>query len=72
LPAVPGRGEVTLYMERHMNDALSTYFNEVQRHLDDIGQPAILTADERDIVDDYATQEFGAKECAERIAQARS
>lgn len=54
-----------------MNDASSTYFTEVQCHLDDMGHSTTLTADERDIVDDYATQEFAAKVCAEQIAQER-
>jgi hypothetical protein len=55
-----------------MNDASGTYFAEVQRHLDEIGQPVALSADERDIVDDYATQDFGARECADQIARART
>jgi hypothetical protein len=55
-----------------MNDASSIYFAEVQRHLDDIGQPVALSVDERDIIDEYATQEFGAKECAAHIARART
>lgn len=54
-----------------MNDASSSYFTEVQRHMDDMGQSAPLTLDERDIVDDYAAQEFGAFECATRIAHHR-
>jgi hypothetical protein len=55
-----------------MNEASSNYFTEVQHHLNEIGQPVVLTADERDIVDDYATQEFGAKACAEKIASTRA
>lgn len=55
-----------------MNHVSSAYFTEVQRHLADMGQSATLTADERDIVDDYATQDFGAKACAEQIAQDRA
>lgn len=55
-----------------MNDASSIYFAEVQRHLNEIGQSVVLTADERDVVDDYATQEFGARECALQIERARS
>lgn len=55
-----------------MNDASSIYFAEVQHHLNEIGQPVALTADERDIVDDYATQEFGARECAVQIGRQRT
>jgi hypothetical protein len=63
--------EGLLSIGEKMNDASSSYFTEVQRHLDDMGQSATLNADERDIVDDYATQEFGARECAVQIANDR-
>jgi hypothetical protein len=59
-------------MDKNMNDASSIYFAEVQRHLNEIDQSVVLTADERDVVDDYATQEFGARECALQIERARS
>lgn len=55
-----------------MNEASSTYFTQVQNHLNEMGQSSSLTADERDIVDDYATQDFGAKQCAEQIAGERT
>ncbi|WP_211284445.1 hypothetical protein, partial [Mycobacterium paraseoulense] len=55
----------------NMNNASSSYFTEVQRHLDDLGHSVTLNADERDIVDDYAAQEFGARECAVQIANDR-
>lgn len=55
-----------------MSHASPLYFTAVQRRLDELGQSVSLTADERDIVDDYATQEFGAEACAEHIAQART
>jgi len=54
-----------------MNDASSTFFTEVQGYLNEMNQSPTLTADERDIVDDYATQEFSAKACADHIAQER-
>jgi hypothetical protein len=66
------QGTMPLQSGENMTDAPTTYFTYVQRHLDDMNQPITLTADERDIVDDYATQEFGAKACAEQIAQERS
>ena len=53
-------------------NASSTFFAEVQSHLDEMGQPVSLSADERDIVDEYADQEFGAKECAADIAKERA
>lgn len=55
-----------------MSDASSTYFTEVQNHLNEMGQSPSLTADERDIVDDYASQEFGTEACAEQIAGERT
>lgn len=55
-----------------MTNASSAYFTDVQAHLDELGQSVTLTADERDIVDDYATQEFGARECADLIANERT
>lgn len=53
-----------------MNEA-SAYFTAVQEQLHMIGQSPILTADERDILDEYEDNEFGAKECAEHIARTR-
>ncbi|MFC5550162.1 hypothetical protein [Massilia aerilata] len=70
--ALGGRRNSTSTSEINMNDASNAFFAEVQRNLDDMGQPVVLTADERDIVDDYATQDFGAKECAEQIARERT
>lgn len=55
-----------------MNDASTTFFAQVQNLLNGMGHSPILTADERDIVDDYATQDFGAKQCAEQIAGERT
>jgi len=69
---VGGRGKSNFNSEKHMNEASSTYFTQVQNHLNEMGQSSSLTADERDIVDDYATQDFGAKQCAEQIAGERT
>lgn len=54
-----------------MDQASSEFFSEVQRNLDEMGQSTVLTVDERDIVDDYAQQEFSAKECAVHISKQR-
>jgi hypothetical protein len=54
-----------------MNQQPTDYFTQVQQNLDEMGQSGLLTADERDIVDDYEAQEFGAKQCAEHIANNR-
>lgn len=55
-----------------MSQESSLYFAEVQRQLDELGQAVTLTADERDIVDDYAAQNFGPEACASHIAKART
>lgn len=55
-----------------MSHASTDYFTAVQRHRDDLGQSVAPTADERDIVDDYATQEFGSEACAAHIAKERT
>lgn len=55
-----------------MNQTTSNFYSDVQRNLDQLGQEAALSADERDIVDDYANQDFGALQCAEHIAKARA
>lgn len=52
--------------------ASTNYFTDVQRRLAELGEPVALTADECDVIDDYANQDFGAKECADRIAQDRN
>lgn len=52
-----------------MSEASSQYFTEVLHHLSELGQPVAMTADERDIVDDYAAQDFGAEACASYITQ---
>jgi hypothetical protein len=70
--ALGSSGNLPFLYGKNMNDASSTYFAEVQRHLDEIGQPVALSAEERDIVDDYATQDFGSRECAVHIARART
>ena len=54
-----------------MSQASSAYFTAVQKRLDETGHDVTLTADERDIVDDYALQEFGAEACADHIAKER-
>ena len=54
-----------------MNQTSSNYFTSVQQHLDSMGQSVTLTADERDIVDDFATQEFSADACAIHIMRNR-
>lgn len=55
-----------------MSLVTTEYFTAVQRHLDEMGQTATLTADERDLIDDYETQQFGAEACAAHIAQERA
>jgi hypothetical protein len=55
-----------------MNRESDDFYTEVQRNLDQIGHSANLTDDERDIVDDYESQQFGAKECADHIARGRT
>jgi len=54
-----------------MSEAVTTYFNDVQRKLHEMNESANLSADERDVVDDYEQQGFGSKECAQSIAVAR-
>jgi hypothetical protein len=50
----------------------SNYFTAVQRQLVELGQTPNMTADERDIVDDYEEQEFGVNACAEHLAKQRA
>jgi hypothetical protein len=54
-----------------MNTQASNYFAEVQRNLDSMDHSTVLTADERDIVDDYEAQDFSPEACASHIAQCR-
>lgn len=54
-----------------MNLQPSDYSSDVQRNLDQMGLPTALTANERDIVNDYERQDFGAKECAMHFSKQR-
>lgn len=52
-------------------DQESTYFAAVQAQLHCLGQAPAMTADERDLADDYEQQQFGVAVCAADIAKAR-
>lgn len=54
-----------------MNEITLDYFSKVQLELVRLGQNHSLTADERDVIDDYESQEFGAEVCAADIAKRR-
>lgn len=55
-----------------MSEAPSSFFTEVQRHLHEMDEPVDMNADERELVDDYENQEFGARQCAEQILKDRA
>lgn len=55
-----------------MIQASSDYFTAVQEQLGRKGLTVILSADERDVVDDYEGQEFSVEACAEHIAKSRA
>ncbi len=50
-----------------MQDATPKFMQDVSAALDQVDAASQLTADERDIVDDFASQEFSASSCAEHI-----
>ena len=54
-----------------MITAPSQYFTDVRTQLDQVGASATLSADERDIVDDFEAQEFSASACAKHIVKQR-
>jgi len=55
-----------------MTEVSSDFFNQVQRKLAEMGFDAPMTQDERDIVDDYEMQQFGADACVEHLAKQRT
>jgi hypothetical protein len=68
--ATSARGEHV--QGEHVNQTPTDFFSEVLKNLHQLGQSTDLTADERDIIDEYEDNEFGAKQCAEHIARSRS
>jgi hypothetical protein len=55
-----------------MGNNVGDFMAQVQEHLVEHGAAPALTVDEQDVVIDYAEQEFGAQQCARRIADERS
>jgi hypothetical protein len=54
-----------------MQEAISKFEGDVGIALHAYGDAPQLSADERDIVDDFALQEFSASACAEHIRSQR-
>jgi hypothetical protein len=54
-----------------MQEATSEFIGDVGTALHAAGGAPQLSADERDIVDDFAVQEFSASACAEHIRAQR-
>lgn len=50
-----------------MQDATPKFMQDVAAALDQVDAAPQLTADERDIADDFASKEFSASSCAEHI-----
>lgn len=54
-----------------MSTLHDSFYANVQSALHQLGQANDLTLDERDIVDDYAAQEFSPAACATEIVRSR-
>lgn len=59
------------WIGEEMTEVSTEFFNEVTRKLAEIGLDSNLTADERDIVDDYEMQHFSVEACAEHLVKQR-
>lgn len=54
-----------------MEEVSSDFFNQVQQKLAELGLDPNMDQDERDIVDDYETQQFSVASCVEHLAKLR-
>lgn len=54
-----------------MNTTSNEFRADVENHLFGLGEPTLLDADELDVVNDFALQEFGASACAAYIRAQR-
>lgn len=55
-----------------MGKDVGNFMAQVQQHLVESGAAAALSIDEQDIVKDFAEQELGTQQCANRIAEERA
>jgi hypothetical protein len=54
-----------------MENEVGKFMAQVQQHLVEAGKSGSLSIDEQDIVKDFAEQDFGSRQCAERIGAER-
>jgi hypothetical protein len=55
-----------------MENGTSSFIEQVQGELRELGSTPTLSVNEQDVVTDFQEQQFSAQRCAQRIADERS